>query len=100
MPLSTVFTQKQAPFAGHGLAQPAVEQLHTPLLQTPDGQTVPHAPQLLGSLLRFTQAPLQQTVPAGQHDPLQQLPDEQDLPHAPQLFGSIFVSTQVVPQQV
>ena len=85
IPMSTVSTQKQAPLLGHALAQPAVEQVQTPLLQTPDGQTLPQVPQLLGSVLRFTQAPLQQTVPLGQQDPLQQLPDEQELPHAPQL---------------
>ena len=99
MPTSAVSTQKQAPLLGHGLAQPAVEQVQTPLLQTPDGQTLPQAPQLLGSVFRFTQAPLQQTVPLGQHDPLQQLPDEQELPHVPQLFGSRFRFTQVLLQQ-
>jgi hypothetical protein len=53
-------------------------------LQPEPEQTAPQAPQLLRSLLVFTQLPLQQLVPDGQ-----------TVPQAPQLLGSLLVSTQV-----
>jgi hypothetical protein len=64
---------------------PALLQ-HAPLLHWPQPLT-PQAPQLLVSLWRFLQLPLQQLNPAAQ-----------TFPHAPQLLLSFVVSTQV-PQQ-
>jgi hypothetical protein len=62
------------------------------VLAAPNGQGCPHAPQLFGSVFRFTQAPLQLVVPVGQAQmPFVQLPKiGQAFPHAPQLFGSVF----------
>jgi hypothetical protein len=74
-----------------------VEAMHAPATQlSPDGHTLPHAPQLLGSLVRSTHLPLQ-TVPVHVeevHSPATQLsPAGQTVPHAPQLLGSSAVST-------
>jgi hypothetical protein len=55
--------------------------VHTPLLHVlPPGQTVPHLPQLLASLVVFLQAPLQHVAPAAHL-----------LPQVPQLLGSVVV---------
>ena len=91
---------------------------HAPLLQVlPEGQTLPQAPQLLGSELKSTHVPLQgspvrqplplhtplvHVSPEGQllllvqvwpllaHTPLLQVsPVGQTSPQAPQLFGSV-----------
>ena len=63
-------------------------------------QTCPHPPQLLGSLLGLTQAPLQMISLAGQlHTPLWQLaPVGHTWPHMPQLLGSLDVLVQALPQ--
>src|SRR5216684_8783316 len=52
-------------------------------------QAVPQAPQCCGSLLRFTQVPLQLVKPAGQAQapPWQVCPSLQALPQAPQFCG-------------
>jgi hypothetical protein len=55
--------------------------VHTPLVHVlPLGHTVPHAPQLLASIVVLVQLPPQQSAPG----PLPQL-----LPHAPQFWGSL-----------
>lgn len=57
------------------------------------GQTIPHPPQFLESLVVSTQLPLQ-TVPA--HDPLRQhVPLGQVFPQLPQLLLSVWVLTHV-----
>jgi hypothetical protein len=62
-------------------------------------QLVPHAPQFDESLLKFTHASPQRTVPATQvptHSLAEQLkPLPQTWPHAPQLLGSFATSLQV-----
>jgi len=56
-------------------------------------QTLPHAPQLLGSVAVFTQAPLQRlSPPVHAHEPpLQVCPLRQAMPQPPQFLGSLFV---------
>ena len=63
-------------------------------------QLTPHAPQFAGSLVRSTQAPPQEDVPAAQvHAPRSQL---SVAPHArsqvPQCDASVTTSTQAPPQ--
>lgn len=62
-------------------------------------QLVPHAPQFDASLLRFTHASPQRTVPGTQvptHSLAEQLkPLPQTWPHAPQLLGSFATLLQV-----
>ncbi len=83
---------------------------HTPLGQVaPVGHLLPHLPQLLGSLLRFTQVPLvEQLTKFASQDIKTQVPLTQSavpflklhlLPHLPQLLISLFVSVQA-PLQV
>ena len=64
---------------------------HIPFVHLQPGpeQTAPQAPQLLRSLLVFTQVPLQQLMPFGQI-----------LPQTPQLLGSLFVFTQIPLQRI
>jgi hypothetical protein len=77
---------------------------HWPLEHTvPDGQTIPHAPQLFGSCRRSTHWPLQAVSPVGQlvtHTPdLHASPAAQALPHVPQFAASVDRSMQeFVPQ--
>ena len=66
--------------------------LHTPRPQTePPGQTVPHEPQLRGSLVVSAHAPLQLVCGAGhpQAPAPQVWSAAQARPQAPQLAGSI-----------
>jgi len=85
------------------LPQTAVAVLQRPAVQLwPLAQTLPQAPQLLGSLVVLEQAPLHRTCPVGQLPPpeaqiplIQTSPDGQTWPHAPQLFGSLVVLVQV-----
>jgi hypothetical protein len=73
---------------------PAVEQPHTPALQTdPAGHALPQAPQLSALLIVSTQAPPVHWVsPPAQlawHElPLHTCPDAHLLPQVPQLFAS------------
>lgn len=65
----------------------------------PPVQAFPQPPQLLTSVRRLTQVPLQVVWPSGHvattHTPLRQkLFAAQTVPQPPQLFGSIEVSTQ------
>jgi hypothetical protein len=70
-----------------------------PLLHVaPLGQVVPHDPQWVASLDRFTQAPEQLVSPAG-HSETQvpfahTSPAGQAVPHAPQFCGSLARVTQ------
>jgi hypothetical protein len=79
-PLASALTQQlqtppefwQSVAASHGelvlhVLQPFA--VHTPLTQkgVAEPQTVPHAPQLLGSLWRWTHVPTHDVWPAGQH---------------------------------
>ena len=76
-------------------------QVHIPFLQKSGStQTLLQVPQLLLSVLRLTQAPLQTVVPVGQvQTPAEQpAPLAQTCPQAPQLFTSDAVLTQVPPQ--
>jgi len=61
----------------------------------PEGQTLPHAPQLAGSLARDTQVPPQLTCPVGHaHWPATHVvPPAHALPHAPQFAPSLPMST-------
>ncbi len=70
--------------------QPNEEQV------VPEGQTLPHFPQLLSSKFLSMHVPLQKRLP----DPHAQVPSlqncpspEQELPHLPQLLPSYFIST-------
>jgi hypothetical protein len=69
------------------LAQPHTLALHTRPLE----HTVPQPPQLEGSVVVSTQAPLQYVLPGAQpHTPCWQLrPPAQMLPHWPQLALSV-----------
>jgi hypothetical protein len=63
------------------VAQPPPKQI------CPDGQTLPHDPQLLASVLRLTHVMPQSVWPvsqSGQHTPPWQQPLTQTLPHVPQ----------------
>jgi hypothetical protein len=126
-----VFTQAVVPSNGHdmvpdGQVKPASKggpasmgrpaskgaPVHLPLVHScPKAQTVPHAPQLVGSTDVFTQAVVpsngHDVVPVGHvkpasmgvpvHLPLEQsCPKAQTVPHAPQLVGSIDVLVQMV----
>src|SRR6478672_3071151 len=78
------------------------------------GQTLPQAPQLLGSVLRFVSQPSISLAPLQSAKPLAQAPLQtplaqvrvgmllplQAVPQAPQLFGSVWVSKQAPLQQV
>jgi hypothetical protein len=56
-------------------------------------------PQLLGSLARLVQEPLQLVCPDGQHLPDEHVEPLPHLwPHVPQLLGSLGSATQVPPQ--
>jgi len=92
------------------LANPALQAMtpHT-LLAHPETafarlHLVPHAPQLLGSVERLTQDPLQFVSPVWQltvHLPLEHTsPAGQTLPHVPQFDGSTSVAVHVVPHSV
>jgi len=81
-------------------------KVHMPLLQLALAwlaplHILPHAPQLVGSLLRLTQAFTQFCVPAGQvevHLPAAQTWfAPQAMPQPPQFSGSISVFTQALP---
>jgi hypothetical protein len=79
----------QAP-AGHVVN--GTHPTHLPLLHVaPWEQTLPQAPQLFGSLVKFTQPEGQRTVPAGQvQAPLTHVaPPRQTRWQPPQLFGSV-----------
>ena len=71
----------------------------------PGPQNRPHAPQLLGSLVRLTQT-LAQRVWPGMHTTLLHMPfvhavpAAQTLPHAPQFCGSELGSTHPPPQLI
>jgi hypothetical protein len=62
---------------------------------------MPQPPQLLGSVLVFTQVPLQSFSPVAQfwlQTPMShRLPAPQTLPHCPQLLGSLSVLVQTPP---
>jgi hypothetical protein len=79
---------------------------HTLPEQVPLGQTLPHAPQLFGSLVVSVQVPLHSVCPVGQPvppvqvPPVQVCPEAQALPQAPQLFGSVPRLVQVPLQLV
>ncbi len=69
------------------------------------GHRVPHAPQLLASLVGLTQVPLQEICGAAQAVPMQVPPAHispaaQRRPQAPQLRGSLMMSVQPVLQMV
>jgi hypothetical protein len=88
---------------------------HTPEAHTgdafgPDGQTLPHVPQFVGSLLVVRQplspqhicpAPHAGMQPAAAHmPPTQSWPAPQAIPHPPQLAGSLVSFTHAAPQHV
>jgi hypothetical protein len=93
---------------------PAQRSIQVPLWQTsPDGQTVPQAPQWLRSVFRLVSQPFagfpsqspqpglqEATVQAPLLQPAVPLATLQTVPQAPQLFGSAEVLTQVPPQFV
>lgn len=92
--------------AGHGTGAGADPTISTqiPMPHCPLGQTVPQAPQLLGSFCKSTQAP-QSVSPAAQvathwPNPSQCTPNPQLLPHAPQLRSSPLRLAQNPPQSV
>lgn len=70
--------------------------------EVPAPQTVPHLPQLLPSVSRFTHLPPQSSFPIGQrHDPPTQLfPVSHTFPQLPQLLESLDVSTHAPEQFV
>ncbi len=117
--LLVVSTQKGTPLIGqlvkggvHVMPASLTGLVHVPLMQNgcPVGQTLPHAPQLRGSLLVTVQKGIPligQLVVGGKHVMPASLtrlvhmllmqngwPDGQTLPHAPQLVGSLVVSRQ------
>jgi hypothetical protein len=89
---------------------PWQETSHDPLEHTePDGQTLPHLPQLFGSDCVSRQVWPHSVVPpphVSAQAPFEQtLPPLHALPHAPQLSGSVVVSTHppehaVLPVQI
>ena len=71
--------------------------------EAPAGHTVPHPPQLFGSVPVSVHVPEQLVCPAvGQvHTPAAQMsPAGHAFPHAPQLFRSVLGSTHVPPQSI
>lgn len=95
-----MFTQAP-PQSTVGGVQGASTQM--PLLHVwPEAQALPHAPQLVGSLVRSSH-PLAQSDSGGmqgekQVPRLQISPGPQRTPQAPQLAGSMRVSVQLAPQ--
>lgn len=79
----------------------AAVHVHCPPLHVwPAAQRAPHAPQLLGSVCKLAQVPLQLVCPDGQHVPLEQIcPLEHTLPQRPQLAVVVSV-THVFEQQL
>ncbi len=83
--MSGAFMQEQTP----GGSQPR-----------PDGQTVPHWPQLFGSYFVSVQTPPQSELPAAVHvhvPATHAVPLGQASPHFPQFFASLAVSTHCPP---
>jgi hypothetical protein len=80
-------------YAGHS---------HDPLMQVPEPQLFPHAPQLAESVVSLTHLPPQSTSGNGQtHAPaLQTELPPQTLPQAPQLLLSYCVLRHVLPHSV
>ena len=84
-----------------GVAGVVLDSAHTPLSHTPLGQTVPHAPQLFGSLLRSAHKPPHMTVGKTQpistwteeQNPPSQMPIGQAAPQPPQFCTLVSVST-------
>jgi hypothetical protein len=79
--------------------------LQLPLRQfSVTSQAFPQLPQLLGSALKSTHAPLHSTVPppqlSWQMPPMQFCPLVQAFPHSPQLASSVFVSAHIAPHFV
>lgn len=91
----------------HVLPSPKVGEVHVLLTHEPDAHTVPQDPQLFGSLVVSTQAPLH-AVPVVHVNP--QVPAVQvalalagagqTCPQAPQLLAEVWRLTQVKPQVV
>jgi hypothetical protein len=85
----------------------AVQTLATQV--SPEAHALPHAPQLLGSLVvslhpveQHCSAPVQAGPPlqvVAHMPPLQTSPGAQETPHLPQLFGSVLTSVQPVVAQ-
>jgi hypothetical protein len=83
-------------------------KLHAPLEQEPVVHTFPQDPQLLLSVLRFTQTvppllPVQDVIPFPQNGvmqvpPEQDCPEGQAFPQEPQFAGSVCRLTQEEPQ--
>ena len=100
--VESLFRSTQAP--PQALSPPAQLAEQTPLLHTgvvPE-QTVPQAPQFLGSLVVSTQTPLQFWVSTGQTQlpPLHFWLALQAASHDPQCDGSVGVYTHAPPQLV
>jgi len=70
--------------------------VHDPFSQhSPGAQTVPHPPQLKGSVCSSVQMPAQTEPEQVPHEPLSHdSPGAHFLPQAPQLNGSLFMSGQ------
>jgi hypothetical protein len=89
-------------------ATPHVPPLHVADPFAGAAQTVPHAPQLFGSVLSASHTPPQSVKPASQvmpHVPPLHVADPfagaaQTVPHAPQLFGSFERLKQLDPHSV
>src|SRR5438128_2182912 len=75
---------------------------HEPLLHVcAEAEALRQEVQLLLSVWRFTQVPLQLVVPAAQHLPVwQELPPPHTVPHAPQLLLSVSGFTHAPAQAV
>jgi len=110
--LGSLETAVSQPSAGLALqsAKPALQDtsVHVPFVQVAVAwaklQWLPQAPQLLTSVLRLTQVPLQAVWPEGhwlKHWPAwQEVPDAHTLLHAPQLLLSLLRFTQLPEQMV
>jgi len=110
--LGSLETAVSQPSAGLALqsAKPALQDtsVHVPFVQVAVAwaklQWLPQAPQLLTSVLRLTQVPLQAVWPEGhwlKHWPAwQEVPDAHTLLHAPQLLLSLVRFTQLPVQLV
>ena len=94
-----------APGPEHVVSPSRQPETHSPFTQArPAPQAVPHAPQLVGSVLRSRQPSRHRLVPPPQesaHAPWEQTsPSAHFLSQPPQCARSLAVSTHVMPQVV
>jgi len=83
------------------LGQPPEDPAHVLFTHCPEGHTIPHPPQLLGSVAASTQAPPPQLIIGAAHEQepaWQTVPPVQTIPQPPQSVGVVRTSTHAFAQ--